>query len=44
MFNEVVVYEKMFDFATAKEKMAAFLEKYQDNREAKRENLFLKSR
>ena len=44
LFNEVVVYEKMFDFATAKEKMAAFLEKYPDNREAKRENLFLKSR
>lgn len=44
LFNEIVVYEKQLDFSTAKEKMAAFLEKYPENEDAIRENTFLQKR
>ncbi|MBR2188499.1 MAG: tetratricopeptide repeat protein [Eubacterium sp.] len=44
LFNEIVVYERMLDFSTARDKMQAFAEQYPDNQEARRENLFLKSR
>ena len=44
LFNEIVVYEYKLDFETAKEKMQEFLEKYPDNEEAVRENMFLQSR
>ena len=44
LYNEIVIYEKMQDYATAKEKMAVFAERYPDNADAARENLFLQSR
>ena len=44
LFNEIVIYERMLDFDTAKQKMQAFVEKYPENAEARRENLFLASR
>lgn len=44
LFNEIVVYEYMLDFETAKSKMAEYLEKYPDDMTAVRENEFLKSR
>jgi tetratricopeptide (TPR) repeat protein len=43
-FNEVVVYERMLDFDTAKTKLSAFLEEYPDNEAAIRENKFLQTR
>lgn len=44
LFNEIAAYEYKLDFKTAKAKMQAFLEEYPENREAVRENIFLKSR
>ncbi|MDD3278794.1 MAG: tetratricopeptide repeat protein [Lachnospiraceae bacterium] len=44
LYNEIVVYEKKLDFATAKAKMTEFLAKYPDNQDAIRENTFLQSR
>lgn len=44
LFNEIVAYEKKLDFASAKEKMTAFLAEYPENEEAVRENQFLQSR
>lgn len=43
-YNEVIVYEKMMDFATAKEKLAAYLELYPDDQTAVREYEFLSNR
>lgn len=44
LYNEIVAYEYKRDFATAKEKMKAFLELYPDDTEALRENEFLSTR
>ena len=44
MFNEVVVYEKMSDFATAKEKADKYTEWFPDDEEMQKEQTFLASR
>ncbi|MDO4490215.1 MAG: tetratricopeptide repeat protein [Lachnospiraceae bacterium] len=44
LLNEIAAYEYKLDFSQAKAKMQAFLEEYPENKEALRENLFLKSR
>ena len=44
LYNEIVVYEYKLDFATAKEKMVAYLQLYPDDESAIRENEFLQSR
>ena len=44
LYNEVVVYEKMQDFNTAKTKMASYMELYPDDVEAGKENQFLQYR
>lgn len=44
LFNEIVLYEKKSDFASAKEKIAAYLEKYPADENAVRENYFLETR
>lgn len=43
LFNEIVIYEKQMDFASAKEKMAAYLEEYPADEAAVRENYFLQT-
>ena len=42
--NEVIAYEKMSDFATAREKMEAYIEDYPEDEEALREYGFLQTR
>lgn len=42
--NEITAYEYLGDFATAREKMAAYMERYPDDEEAARENAFLSTR
>ena len=44
LYNEILVYEYMRDFATAKQKMAEFLTQYPMNQQAVRENKFLSTR
>lgn len=44
MKNEIAAYEYMGDFASAKEKMAAYLKEYKNDEEAVREYTFLKTR
>lgn len=44
LFNQIVLYERQGDFATAKEKMAAYLEAYPGDQEAIREDYFLETR
>lgn len=44
LYNEILIYEKKLDFASAKTKMAEFLTRYPDNQNAIRENTFLQSR
>ncbi|MDO5390362.1 MAG: tetratricopeptide repeat protein [Eubacteriales bacterium] len=44
LYNEVVVYEKMLDFDTAKTKMASYMELYPDDVDAQKENQFLQYR
>lgn len=44
LYNEVVVYEKMLDFDTAKIKMASYMELYPDDVDAQKENQFLQYR
>ena len=41
LFNEIVIYEKMLDFETAKEKAADYLEKYPSDKEMEEEMRFL---
>ena len=41
LFNEIVAYEKMLDFETAKEKAEAYLEKYPSDEEMENEMRFL---
>lgn len=43
-FNEIVVYEKKLDFATAKEKAAEYVKNYPADKAGIRENNFLKTR
>ena len=44
LFNEIVVYEKMSDFVTAKEKIKAYLEWYPTDAAAVKESYFLETR
>ena len=44
LFNEVIIYERLLDFDTARQKMTEFLQIYPENRDAQRENLFLQNR
>ena len=44
LFNEIVIYEKQKDFATAKTKMQEYLKQYPADEEAVRENYFLQTR
>ena len=43
-YNEIVVYERQYDFETALQKMEAFITSYPGNTAARKEYLFLKSR
>ena len=40
LFNEIVAYEKKMDYASAKEKIAAYLEAYPTDERAVKENYF----
>lgn len=42
--NEIICYENLLDFASAKEKMASYVEDYPEDEEAQRENVFLQTR
>ncbi|MEY8516833.1 tetratricopeptide repeat protein [Lachnospiraceae bacterium 29-84] len=42
--NEIIAYENLLDFSTAKEKMAAYIEDYPDDEAAQREHQFLQTR
>ena len=42
--SEIIAYEQMKDFASAKEKMAAYVEDYPDDQQAAREFVFLQTR
>lgn len=42
--NEIIVYERLLDFASAKEKMAAYVEDYPEDTAAQREYVFLQTR
>lgn len=44
LYNEIVAYEYLRDFATAKEKMAEYVELYPDDQDGTRENQFLSTR
>ena len=44
MFNEVIAYEYLAEFATAKDKMQTYLSAYPDDAEALQEYEFLKTR
>lgn len=44
LFNEIVVYEKKLDFSTAMQKAKEYLEMFPEDRNAKRELAFLKTR
>lgn len=44
MYNKVIVYEKKYDFANAKQAMAAYLQIYPNDEKALRENEFLSTR
>ncbi len=44
LYNEIVVYERQHDFATALSKMESFINTYPGNSAARREYVFLKSR
>lgn len=44
MFDRVIVYERLYDFASAKKSMEEYLQIYPDDSVAIRENVFLNSR
>lgn len=44
MFNEIVVYEKKLDFATALSKMQEYIKMFPDDENAAKELTFLQSR
>ncbi len=44
LFNQIVVYERMADYDTAKEKISQYLEQYPADEDAIRENYFLETR
>ena len=44
LFNEIVIYERMNDFSTAKQKMMEFLKSYPLDTSARREYKFLSPR
>lgn len=43
-FNQIVIYEKLKDWDTAKVKLATYLEAYPDDEQAKKESEFLQTR
>ncbi len=44
MFERIVAYERLYDFASAKKYMEEYLELYPDDEVARRESVFLSSR
>ena len=44
LFNEMVVYEKKLDFATALQKAEEYMNMYPEDKTAKKELAFLKTR
>lgn len=42
--NEIIAYEQLKDFVSAKEKMTSYLEEYPDDKQAQREFVFLQTR
>ena len=44
LFNEIVVYEKQLDFATALTKTQEYVEMFPDDKDAAKELTFLQSR
>lgn len=42
--NEIICYENLLDFASAKEKMASYVKDFPEDEEAQRENIFLQTR
>lgn len=44
LYNEVIVYEYLLDFKTAKDKIGEYMKKYPDDENAKKEYEFLQSR
>ncbi|NBH13382.1 tetratricopeptide repeat protein [Lachnospiraceae bacterium] len=42
--NEIICYENLLDFASAKEKMASYLKDFPEDEKAQRENIFLQTR
>ena len=44
LYNEIVAYEKMLDFSTAKAKAQEYLEMFPDDENISRELVFLNSR
>ena len=44
LFNEIVIYEKMADYDSAKEKLREYLELYPGDIDAVRENYLLETR
>lgn len=43
-YNEIIAYEKLHDWSSAKAKISAYVEKYPDDKEAKKEAEFLETR
>lgn len=43
-YNEIIAYEKLHDWNSAKAKISAYVEKYPDDEEAKKEAEFLETR
>lgn len=43
-YNEIIAYEKLHDWNSAKAKISAYVEKYPDDKEAKKEAEFLETR
>ncbi len=42
--DEIICYENLLDFASAKKKMASYVKDYPDDEQAQRENVFLQTR
>jgi len=43
-YNEIIAYEKLHDWSSAKAKISAYVEKYPDDEKAKKEAEFLETR
>ena len=44
LFNQIIIYEKMTDYDSAREKLSEYLELYPADENAIRENYFLETR